>query len=74
MPVIATIIFSTINALMALVFDIEALIEFLSIGTLSAYSFVTASVLILRYQPAPIDNDPARLDNGRLFQNINGFK
>ncbi|PAV57120.1 hypothetical protein WR25_26145 [Diploscapter pachys] len=63
-PVIATIIFSAINALMALVFDIEALIEFLSIGTLSAYSFVTASVLILRYQPAPIDNDPARLDNG----------
>ncbi|CAI5442786.1 unnamed protein product [Caenorhabditis angaria] len=63
-PLNAIIVFTIINAIMALVFDIQSLVEFLSIGTLFAYSFVSASVLVLRYQSAPIDNDEKRQDEG----------
>ncbi|CAB3405647.1 unnamed protein product [Caenorhabditis bovis] len=63
-PLNSIIVFAILNAIIALIFDIEALVEFLSIGTLFAYSFVSASVIVLRYQAAPIDNDEKRLDNG----------
>ncbi|EGT41332.1 hypothetical protein CAEBREN_13833 [Caenorhabditis brenneri] len=63
-PLNAIVVFTLINAVIALIFDIEALVEFLSIGTLFAYSFVSASVLVLRYQSAPIDGDEKRMDNG----------
>ncbi|KAK6014605.1 high affinity cationic amino acid transporter 1 domain protein, partial [Ostertagia ostertagi] len=62
-PLNALIVFTLVNAVIALVFDLETLVDFLSIGTLSAYSMVTACVLILRYQAAPID-DSDRLDTG----------
>ena len=39
------------SALISLFFDIEKLVEFMSIGTLMAYTIVSASVVILRYQP-----------------------
>ncbi|CAD6192246.1 unnamed protein product [Caenorhabditis auriculariae] len=63
-PLNAIIVFTLLNAILTLVFDIDSLVEFLSIGTLFAYSIVSACVLILRYQPAPIGNDYKRLDNG----------
>ncbi|VDM61095.1 unnamed protein product [Angiostrongylus costaricensis] len=63
-PLIAIVVFTILNATVALVFDLTALVEFLSIGTLLAYSMVSACVLILRHQAAPIDESPERLDNG----------
>ena len=39
------------SAIIALVFDLEKLVEFMSIGTLLAYTIVSASVIILRYRP-----------------------
>lgn len=50
-PVIAILFFGTLMAALALVFDLEALVQFLSIGTLLAYTFVAASIIVLRFQP-----------------------
>lgn len=50
-PVIAILVFGFLMATMALIFDLEALVQFLSIGTLLAYTFVAASVIVLRFQP-----------------------
>ncbi|XP_061762818.1 cationic amino acid transporter 4 isoform X2 [Nerophis ophidion] len=50
-PVNAILVFGVLMATMALIFDLEALVQFLSIGTLLAYTFVAASVIVLRFQP-----------------------
>ncbi len=50
-PVIAILVFGSLMAILALIFDLEALVQFLSIGTLLAYTFVAASIILLRFQP-----------------------
>ncbi|XP_066465932.1 cationic amino acid transporter 4 [Tiliqua scincoides] len=49
-PVVAIVVFGLLMATLALIFDLEALVQFLSIGTLLAYTFVAASVIVLRFQ------------------------
>ncbi|XP_033097884.1 cationic amino acid transporter 4-like [Anneissia japonica] len=51
-PIISTFVFGGLAALLALLFELSALVEFLSIGTLMAYAIVAAAVIIIRYQPA----------------------
>ena len=62
-PVLGCIVFGTVAAILCIIFDIEALVEFLSIGVLMAYAIVSAAVIRVRYTPlgtamyntAPID-------------------
>ncbi|XP_074027464.1 cationic amino acid transporter 4 [Leptinotarsa decemlineata] len=52
LPLINLMISGLFSAFIALIFDLEKLVEFMSIGTLLAYTIVSASVIILRYRPS----------------------
>lgn len=50
-PTINLAISGVFSALIAFFFDLDHLVEFMSIGTFLAYTIVSASVIVLRYRP-----------------------
>ncbi|XP_055594778.1 cationic amino acid transporter 4 [Uranotaenia lowii] len=54
-PLLNLAISGICSALLALIFDLEKLVEFMSIGTLLAYTIVSASVIVLRYRPIAVE-------------------
>lgn len=50
-PLISMYVFSLLAGVLAVVLDIETLVEMMSIGTLSAYLIVSGGVIIFRYRP-----------------------
>ncbi|XP_017139121.1 cationic amino acid transporter 4 [Drosophila miranda] len=59
-PLLNLAVAGVLSATLALVFDLAKLVEFMSIGTLLAYTIVSASVIILRYRPMSQLHNPIR--------------
>lgn len=70
-PILGTVLSGLLAGIMTLFFNLQQLIDMMSIGTLLAYTVVAISVLILRYQK---DDVPEITMNDYKFTALNIFK
>ena len=73
-PVIATISMASLAAILAAIFDLKELVDFMSIGTLMAYTLVAASVMILRYRKEFVSFQPGPSYHDHLRPNKKAYK
>lgn len=71
-PIFATVLSGLFSGAMAVLFDLDQLIDMMSIGTLMAYTIVAVSVLLLRYQPTEKSNYPG-LEINEKIENIENY-
>lgn len=72
-PLVGIVVFGGLMSLLALLLDLEALVQFLSIGTLLAYTFVATSILVLRFQKAPPSSSPGPASPGPRVKEYHSF-
>ncbi|XP_066952359.1 high affinity cationic amino acid transporter 1-like [Macrobrachium rosenbergii] len=60
-PILATFLTGLLAGLLAMLFDLQALVDMMSIGTLMAYTIVAVSVMLLRFTPDTEDEEPQSL-------------
>uniref|UniRef100_A0A8C9PDF2 Solute carrier family 7 member 4 n=1 Tax=Spermophilus dauricus TaxID=99837 RepID=A0A8C9PDF2_SPEDA len=72
-PVVGILVFGVLMALLALLLDLEALVQFLSIGTLLAYTFVATSIIILRFQKVSPHSSPGPASPGPAAKKYDSF-
>ncbi|XP_046496221.1 cationic amino acid transporter 4-like isoform X4 [Equus quagga] len=72
-PVVGILVFGALMAFLVLLLDLEALVQFLSIGTLMAYTFVATSIIVLRFQKAPPVSSLGPASPGPMAKEYNSF-
>lgn len=72
-PLVGILVFGVLTVLVALLLDLEALVQFLSIGTLLAYTFVAISIIVLRFQKAPLSSSPSPASPRPAAKEYNSF-
>ncbi|XP_034370609.1 cationic amino acid transporter 4 [Arvicanthis niloticus] len=72
-PVVGILVFGVLMALLALLLDLEALVQFLSIGTLLAYTFVATSIIVLRFQKTSPPSSPCLASPGPTAKKYDSF-
>ncbi|KAG5453670.1 High affinity cationic amino acid transporter 1 [Clonorchis sinensis] len=68
-PIIATIFVAALTIILDILFSIVSLADFLSLGTLIAYSMASVGLLVLRYATPPEERDGLKIDAERLNYN-----